>query len=289
MHRMPFRTLLTSFVLLPVSLWGQANPLPGQANPMTPDPNGPRPIAAKETVWLEEMTWMEVRDALRAGKRRIVIPTGGVEQNGPYLAAGKHNYILRGAAEAIARKYGNCLVAPIVPFVPEGDIHPPAGHMKYPSTISLTQDTFERLLTDIAASLKQHGFEEIFLLGDSGGNVKGMANVASRLSGQWAGGRTRIAHIAEFYDYAGVKKWLEGQGIREGNDGIHDDYAITAQMMAIDPSAVRMQERQAKGLFQINGVALAPADKTIAMGRRIFEYRAGVAVAAMRKAMAPKK
>ena len=124
---------------------------------------------------------MEVRDALKAGKTTVIVPTGGVEQNGPYLATGKHNVILRGTAEAIARKLGNALVAPIVAFVPEGDIDPPTGHMRYPGTISLTEDTYQRLLTDICASLRAHGFEHIVLIGDSGGNQKGMKAVARRL------------------------------------------------------------------------------------------------------------
>ena len=91
-----------------------------------------------DSVFIEQLTWMEVRDAMKAGKTTVIIPTGGVEQNGPYLATGKHNYILRATTEAIARKLGNALVAPIVVFVPEGDIDPPSLHMKYPGTISLT-------------------------------------------------------------------------------------------------------------------------------------------------------
>src|SRR5947207_5200109 len=91
-------------------------------DPVNPDPNTPRPIEAVDTVWIEELTWMEVRDALKAGKQTVIIPTGGVEQNGPYLATGKHNVVLRATAEAIARKLGDALVAPIVPFVPEGNI-----------------------------------------------------------------------------------------------------------------------------------------------------------------------
>src|SRR4029077_9102445 len=141
---------------------------------MTPDPASPRPIAALDSVFLEELTWMEARDALKSGKKTILIPTGGVEQNGPYLAAGKHNYILRATTEAIARKLGDTLVAPIVPFVPEGDIDPPTDHMKYPGTISLTEETYERLLVDICASFRTHGFANIVMIGDSGGNQKGM-------------------------------------------------------------------------------------------------------------------
>src|SRR2546426_10462803 len=95
---------------------------------LAPDRDARRPIEALDSVWIEELTWMEVRDALKAGKTTVIIPTGGVEQNGPYLATGKHNYILRATAEAIARKLGNALAAPSVPFVPEGDIDRPTGH-----------------------------------------------------------------------------------------------------------------------------------------------------------------
>src|SRR5262249_18609393 len=159
--------------------------------------------------------------------------------------------ILRGTTEAIARKLGNALVAPIVPFVPEGAIDPPTGHMRYPGTISLTEETYERLLTDICASLRAHGFEHIVLLGDSGGNQRGMKNVAARLDAQWAGGKTRVHFIPEYYDYPGVEKWLEKQGIKQIDEGLHDDFAITAQMMAVDPVTVRMKQRIAAGRFRI--------------------------------------
>lgn len=56
-----------------------------------------RPIAALNSVWLEELTWIEVRDALTEGKKTVTIPTGGIEQNGPYVALGKHNYVLQTA------------------------------------------------------------------------------------------------------------------------------------------------------------------------------------------------
>ena len=144
------------------------------------DWNAKRPIEAHDTVFVEEMTWMEVRDALKAGKTTVIVPTGGVEQNGPYLATGKHNYIVRAAAEIIARKLGNALVAPVVPFVPEGDIDPPSGHMQYPGTISLSEDTYERLLTDICASFRAHGFTDIVLIGDGHGDPQSDREVMGR-------------------------------------------------------------------------------------------------------------
>jgi len=248
----------------------------------------PRPIEALDSVFIEELTWMEVRDALKAGKTTVIIPTGGVEQNGPYLATGKHNYVLRATTEAIARKLGNALVAPIVPFVPEGDIDPPTSHMKYPGTISLTEDTYERLLADICASFKTHGFERIVMIGDSGGNQKGMKAVAATLNEKWAGSKTRVHFIPEYYDYPGVDKWLKDQGIKQKNEGLHDDFAITAIMMTVDPTTVRMKQRIAADKFRINGIELAPAEKTIEWGKKIVDLRAEATVKAIRKATAAK-
>src|SRR5690606_20559809 len=96
-----------------------------------------RPIADIHSVWLEELTWLEVRDRIADGYTTAIIATGGVEQNGPYLATGKHNVILQSLCPAIARKLGNALCAPIVPFVPEGTLDPPSGSMRYPGTLSV--------------------------------------------------------------------------------------------------------------------------------------------------------
>lgn len=255
-------------------------------DPVNPDPNSPRPIAAKDSVFMEDLTWMEIRDALRAGKETVIVATGGVEQNGPYLVTGKHNVVLRATTAAIARKLGDALVAPIVPFVPEGDIDPPSSHMKYPGTISLTEETYERLLTDICASLRTHGFRRIVLIGDSGGNQAGMKAVAASLNAQWRGGKTAVYFIPEYYDYPAVAQWLEKEGIRQTNEGLHDDFAITAIMLSVDPESVRARERIAAGKFRINGVDLAPLESSIAWGQKIVDFRAEATVRAYRAALA---
>jgi creatinine amidohydrolase/Fe(II)-dependent formamide hydrolase-like protein len=226
---------------------------------------------------------------MRAGKVTAIVATGGIEQNGPYLAAGKHNIILRATTEAIARKLGDALVAPIVPFVPEGDIDPPTLHMRYPTTISVTEGTYRVLLAEICACLRTHGFHRIVLIGDSGGNQEGMAAVAGDLNAKWADGKTRIYYIKEYYNYPEVEKWLAAQGIAQTPEGLHDDFAITAQMAAVDPNSVRAEERIKAGKFRINGVDLAPVEKTAAWGRKIADYRAEVTVAALRRAMGASK
>jgi creatinine amidohydrolase len=246
----------------------------GVAAPIEKPSTDPRPIAALDTVFLEEMTWMEVRDAIAVGKTTVLVPTGGIEDNGPYVATGKHDYIIRATSEAIARRLGNALVAPVVPFVPQGSIDPPTEHMLYPGSISLNEETYERLLTDICASLRQHGFRHIALIGDSGGNQIGMKAVSARLNAMWARLGVRVQYVAEYYDYNRVDAWLGQQGIRQTDEGLHDDFAVTAQLMAVDPTTVRMRQRQVVGKFRINGVELAPAERTIAWGRKIIAYRA---------------
>ena len=158
----------------------------------------PNPLPTVNTVWLEEMTWMDVRDAMAAGKKTIIIPTGGIEPNGPWVALGKHDYVLKATCDAIARKLGNALCAPVIPFVPEGDLEHKTGHMSTVGTISVRQEIYEGLVADIARSMKAHGFENIILISDNGGtNQAGERTVADALNKEWG---APIAHyIPEYY------------------------------------------------------------------------------------------
>ena len=270
--------LLSALLFLP-----KVSQVHGQA--ASPDPDAVRPIDALDTVLLEEMTWMEVRDAIRAGKTTVIIATGGIEQNGPYLVTGKHNIILRATSEAIARELGNALIAPIVPFVPEGEFDPPTGHMRYPGTVSVRESTFQALLTDIASSLKTHGFEEVILLGDSGGNQDGMAEVARTLGESWAGSGSRIHFIPEYYDNPRWVEWLEERGVVEVSEGLHDDVRHASIMALVDPAFIRADQRREAGLFRINGVELDPLDRTQKLAEELVGFQARVTAAAIREAI----
>src|SRR5437773_5975070 len=228
------KRIACAFVLLFVIAPGLAAQAPGQAagqgrggRGQVPDPrsagggqcasnpyncvDAPNPLRPPNTVWLEELTWMDVRDAMKAGKTTIIIPTGGIEPNGPWLALGKHNTVLRANCDAIARMLGNALCAPIIPLVPEGSIDPKASHMLTAGTISMREETFQAMLTDVVHSFKMHGFHNIILIGDSGGNQSGMKTVAEKLNSE-LNGNPVVAHIAEYYDYPSVGKFLNEYG-----------------------------------------------------------------------------
>ena len=246
------------------------------------------PLPAPNTVWLEEMTWIDVRDAIKAGKTNIIVPTGGMEPNGVWLVTGKHNYVLHANCDAIARKMGNALCAPIVKFVPEGGIEPKTGHMTSPGTITAREETYQMLLTDIAESLQAHGFKNIIFIGDSGGNQKGQGVVADKLTAKWAG-KALALHVPEYYDYASVSKYMEGQGVKEGkSDGMHDDPIITLNMFIDDPNSVRYDARVKAGKASINGVDIADRKKSTELAKKIVEFRAARTVEAINKHIAAK-
>ncbi len=262
------------------------------------DLDAPRPIDRLDTVWIEEMTWMEVRDALAGGKTTVIVGTGGIEQNGPYLASGKHNVVLEAMAEAIARRLGNALVAPIVKLVPEGSIDPPSGHMRYHATISVRQETFEAVLRDVLASLAAHGFQDLVLIGDSGGNVVGMENVAETLNREWVERSARVHFIPEYYteDIYSCEYLKAELGIFQQPDECvatrneyHDDYHYSSIMATVDPTSIRAEQRMEAGLFSINGVDLAPLERTVANGERLVAYRAEITVRAIQRSISEKR
>ncbi len=250
----------------------------------------PNPLSATTTVWLEEMTWMDVRDALAAGKKTIIIPTGGIEPNGPWVALGKHDYVLRATCDAIVRKLGNALCGPIVPFVPEGDLESKSGHMDSPGTISVHQEVYEGLIADIARSMKAAGFENILFISDNGGsNQAGEKAVAERLNKEW--GVTIARYIPEYYaswDAADSYLWEKGIWKKEVRDGIHDDPSVELIIMQTNPALVRWEERVKAHKATINGVSIEDKQRALEWGKELVERRASLTAAAITKAVASK-
>lgn len=196
---------------------------------------------APDTVQLEDLTWTELRGALQAGKTTALIPIGGTEQSGPYLALGKHNARARALAERIARALGDALVAPVVAYVPEGSIAPPSAHMRFAGTISVPAGAFEQTLTAAAQSLQAHGFRTIVLLGDHGGYQASLARVAQRLDQAWRGKGVRALAPHAYYQASssGFAALLRARGYGAEEIGTHAALADSALQLALAPDTVR--------------------------------------------------
>jgi creatinine amidohydrolase/Fe(II)-dependent formamide hydrolase-like protein len=239
-----------------------------------------------DTVFLEELTWTEVRDAIKSGKTTIIFPTGGTEQNGPHMVLGKHNFRIKYTAEQIARRLGNTLVAPVLAYVPEGELDPPTGHMRFPGTITLPLEYFMKVTEYAARSFKVHGFKDIVLIGDSGPNLKGLEAVANTLNKEWAGAGARVHHASRYFRGHGYGDWLVSQGETRQDIGTHAGIADTSPLMAINPKWIRMDKLAPGGDSKITGVLGNPERSSIAYGKRGLEIRIEAALAQIRESMA---
>ena len=199
------------------------------------------PAAAAPSVFVDDHTWIELRDRIAAGATTVIVPIGGSEQNGPHMALGKHNARARALAERVALALGDALVAPVVAYAPEGSLAPPSAHMRFPGTVTVPTAAFEATLASIAQSYKLAGFRDIAFVGDHGGYQSSLQAVAQRLNRTWAGTPVRAHAIVEYYRAAEADfgAALRARGYGDAEIGTHAGLADTSLALAVDAALVR--------------------------------------------------
>lgn len=237
------------------------------------------------TVFLEDLTWTELKREVASGKTTIIVPIGGTEQNGPHMALGKHNARVRALSEKIARELGNALVAPVLAYVPEGSVDPPSAHMRFPGTITIPDKTFQQLLESAARSFKLHGFRDIVLLGDHVSYQKAEQAVADRLDREWAGTSVRTHAIPEYYRVTTTAyvDALKSRGHSAAEIGTHAGLADTSLTLALAPGMVRADRLAAKP-DPADGVYGDPRRSSAELGQLGVDAIVTTTVAAIRKA-----
>jgi creatinine amidohydrolase len=226
-------------------------------------------VAIGGEVETGNMTWVEIRDAVAAGKTTIIIPTGGTEQNGPHMVTGKHNFIVRETARRIAAELGDALVAPVMAYVPEGDIAKREGHMAYPGTISVPPDVYSRVLESSAMSFALHGFKMIVFLGDSGPNQAPQQAVAADLSRRWAGDGVRVINATSYYAANGGPEMLKAEGESDAAIGTHAAIRDTSELMSVFPEGVHLD----RAVVDKDGVTGDPARATAIRGVKLLDLK----------------
>ena len=239
-------------------------------------PAAKTPTAAPDTVFIDELTWEETRDAMKAGKTTVIVPTGGTEKNGYHMVIGKHNYVVTYAANQMARRIKNALVAPTVQYVPEGD-----PDRQNPGAISLPSPAYDMLLDAAARSLKVHGFKEILFIGDSGGNQAGIKNVADKLNAEWKDAGVRVYGLTDYYEQSRLhyRAWLQAQfGYDEETSGSHAGITDTSQMLFVHPAGIRRDQIKPWGGPQDSGVSGDPAKATAEIGKMGIEFKVNAGI-----------
>jgi creatinine amidohydrolase/Fe(II)-dependent formamide hydrolase-like protein len=234
------------------------------------------PLEPHDTVWIEEMTQLEVRDSLKAGKTTALIFAGGMEDNGPYIVVDQHGAIVKAQCEQIARKLGNALCAPILHLAP-GD----PARATNPGTIVLTPEVFKSVVTNVVTSLKAQGFKNIYTMVDHGSAAGPMTEISTTIGEQWKGSGVRVAYVKEYYNNAAIQKFVrEVLKVEEKPEGYHDDYFTAAVSVATEPITARIPQRIKAGKTTINGVEMA-GPKAVEDGKKIMAFRTDMTVKAI--------
>jgi len=242
------------------------------------------------TVFIEGLTWVEIRDRMADGATSIIVPTAGTEQKGPHMVMGEHKYVLEYTTDKIARALGNTLVSPIVTYVPEGEWGPePTGHMRMPGTITMPEEWFVDLLLHIGRSHAASGFTDVFYLGDSGGNYGGMETAVATLNEEWAGTGTRAHLIEDYYRKSGAdaRRYItEDLGIPADEIGGHAGISDTSQMWFVNENHIREDLLADRGGFEGSGSSGNPTMASPEIGRRILEIKIENTLAEIRAILA---
>ncbi|HSW21916.1 MAG TPA: creatininase family protein [Burkholderiaceae bacterium] len=236
----------------------------------------PTPAIAA-SLWLDELTSVELRELIAQGTTTVLLPIGGTEQNGAHLVLGKHNVRVRVLAARVAEQLGHTVVAPVLAYVPEGNIDPPSQHMRYTGTVSVPTAAFESVLEGAARSFRRHGFRHVVLLGDHGGYQASLQRVADKLNRAW-GGPSAVIALQEYYAAAqAFDTMLAARGYTQQEIGRHAGLADTALAWAVDASLVRPQALQ-----PVDGVSGDPRRASAELGREGIEHIVAASVAAIR-------
>jgi creatinine amidohydrolase len=104
----------------------------------------------------------------------VILPTGSIEQHGPHLPTCTDTLAARAIAHAVAEQMDGLVL-------PGGSLGVTPMHMPFEGTISLTPETYIRVITETCASAAQHGARKLLILNWHEGNISSLALAADVL------------------------------------------------------------------------------------------------------------
>src|SRR6266704_126046 len=244
--------------------------------------------AQSESALIEDLTWTEVRDAIAAGKTTAIYYAGSTEQNGPHMALGKHNFIARYVSQRVAEELGNALVYPIMPFGPTGDIATKTDHMRFPVSVSVSQDTFGAVAREVALSAIAAGFKNVVLMGDHGGDQEALKTVAGGLDNEWSPKGIHVRYIPDLYykEKEQMREYLTKRNMAiDQHAGIDD----TSEVMFVDKENKWVRKDKLAPDDGKMGVIGDPTQASIELGKMFVEFKIKNAVTQIRSLTADKK
>jgi creatinine amidohydrolase len=241
-------------------------------------------FARASSPMIEDLTWFEVREAISKGKSSAIYYTGSIEQNGPAIALGKHNFVALHVARRVAEELGNVLVYPIMPFAPAGDPIAKKGHMRFPGTVSLSAETYGSVARDVIVSAKAAGFKNLFVMSDHGEGQEVLKKAAEKFDKQYAGQGFRVHYVGDIYFRAKkqMKRYLVRNKLpQDGHAGIDD----TSEVLFIDRDKRWVRRDQLTAVSAVSGATGSPLRATPELGEIFVNYKVRAGVEEIRRLM----
>jgi creatinine amidohydrolase/Fe(II)-dependent formamide hydrolase-like protein len=151
-------------------------------------------------------------------------------------------------------------------------------HMRFPGSISLTDEAFASVLDCVARSLKQSGFKEIYFLGDHGPSQKIQDEVAAKLSAEWQKDQVKVVNLSDYYLQNGQFLSLRLQGWSPDKIGNHASIRDTSELMAVHPEGVRKDLIKAGHGDDGSGVEGDPSQANREIGQQMMDMKIRAAV-----------
>lgn len=255
-------------------------------------PAAPERSGGAQSVYIEDLTWPEVKAAIAAGKTTAIIYAGSTEQNGPHMALGKHNFIAHYAAGEIAKRLGNALVYPVMPFAPTGSRELRTGHMRFPGSVSIDTEPFQAVIRQVAQSALAAGFKNVFLMGDHGDEQDALRGAAKDLEDQYdkLDETAHVYYVDLYYrEKEQMKAYLAERGIPVDAHAATDD---TSEIMFLDEKRWIRRDKLAPSTAKeepTTGVEGDPTKATPELGRMFIGWKIDNAVNQIHALLAQKK
>lgn len=276
------RALLPAVIALSLNVASLA------ATPAIPEHSG-----GAQSVYIEDLTWPEVKAAIAAGKTSAIIYAGSTEQNGAHMALGKHNFVAHYTAGEIAKKLGNALVYPTMPFAPTGSSELRTGHMRFAGSISISDEMFLGVIRQVAQSALAAGFKNVFIMGDHGGGQKDLRLAAELLDQDEdkSDPAVHVYYVPDLYykEKQQMKAYLAEHGIPYDAHAGTDD---TSEVMFLDSKKWIRSDKLALSTEKnepTTGVIGDPTKATPELGKMFIGFKIDNAVNQIHELLAAQK
>jgi creatinine amidohydrolase/Fe(II)-dependent formamide hydrolase-like protein len=266
--------LLVAMLLIALPVHGQ---VPGQVTSQVP------------SVWIDDLTWPEVRDAIAAGRRTAIVYVGSSEQNGPHMVIGKHNFIARALAQRIAEELGDALVYATLPYAVTGNALTRTGHMRFPGSVSLPPEVFFGVVRGVGQSALTAGFNVVALMGDHGGGQDELALAAKELDAQARPDGARVLFIGDLYakSRTQMRDILARRGLPTTDD--HAGIPDTSSLLYLETQGQWVRKDNIALADAKTGVQGNPQFASAELGKIYLDLKVDLAVKQIRSLLASGK